>query len=194
MVGKKHPVTMTSPQKSGFHTKVLTALSCQKWDSTGVQVDELDEPDCLYKQITLEVKGHDPAVLRSYEQFVVLAANELDIEVAKRFVPPKVITRYTLLKSVHIFKKHRVQYEMRTHYKVIESNIPRPQSDIPPINLGPDIAPHHATYPRPQSDIPPSQADIPPPQSDLPPSQSDYPLHQAGITPVPSLTYPASPI
>lgn len=28
--------------------------------------------------------------------------------------------RFTLLKSVHIFKKHRVQYEMRTHYRCLE--------------------------------------------------------------------------
>lgn len=37
-----------------------------------------------------------------------------------RFEPPKNIERLTLLKSVHIFKKHRVQYEMRTHYRCIE--------------------------------------------------------------------------
>lgn len=28
--------------------------------------------------------------------------------------------RLTLLKSVHIFKKHRVQYEMRTYYRCLE--------------------------------------------------------------------------
>lgn len=36
------------------------------------------------------------------------------------FEPPKDIERLTLLKSIHIFKKHRVQYEMRTHYRCIE--------------------------------------------------------------------------
>lgn len=34
--------------------------------------------------------------------------------------PPKTIERFTLLKSVHIYKKHRVQYEMRTHYMCLE--------------------------------------------------------------------------
>ncbi|POI22812.1 hypothetical protein CIB84_013440, partial [Bambusicola thoracicus] len=34
--------------------------------------------------------------------------------------PPKKIERLTLLKSVHIYKKHRVQYEMRTHYTCLE--------------------------------------------------------------------------
>lgn len=37
-----------------------------------------------------------------------------------RYNPPKKIERLTLLKSVHIYKKHRVQYEMRTHYLCLE--------------------------------------------------------------------------
>ncbi|MGH0177158.1 UNVERIFIED_CONTAM: hypothetical protein FKN15_074635 [Acipenser sinensis] len=36
------------------------------------------------------------------------------------YEPPKRIERLTLLKAVHIFKKHRVQYEMRTYYRCIE--------------------------------------------------------------------------
>lgn len=37
-----------------------------------------------------------------------------------RYEPKKDTDRLTLLKSVHIFKKHRVQYEMRTHYRCLE--------------------------------------------------------------------------
>lgn len=40
-----------------------------------------------------------------------------------RYEPKRDIERLTLLKSVHIFKKHRVQYEMRTHYRCIEVRI-----------------------------------------------------------------------
>uniref|UniRef100_F6XR41 Guanylyl cyclase-activating protein 2 n=1 Tax=Macaca mulatta TaxID=9544 RepID=F6XR41_MACMU len=36
--------------------------------------------------------------------------------------PPRKIERFTLLKSVHIYKKHRVQYEMRTLYRCLEDN------------------------------------------------------------------------
>lgn len=49
------------------------------------------------------------------------------------FEPPKDIERLTLLKSIHIFKKHRVQYEMRTHYRCIEvrsSNLKKKQTKI----------------------------------------------------------------
>ncbi|XP_021245103.1 28S ribosomal protein S10, mitochondrial isoform X1 [Numida meleagris] len=79
-----------------------------------------DEPETLYRRLSLLVKGHDKAVLDSYEYFAVLAAKELGITVEKIHRPPKKIERLTLLKSVHIYKKHRVQYEMRTHYTCLE--------------------------------------------------------------------------
>ncbi|XP_058021273.1 small ribosomal subunit protein uS10m [Ahaetulla prasina] len=79
-----------------------------------------DEPDILYKRLAILVKGHDRAVLDSYEYFMVLAAKELGLSIEKIEKPPKKIERLTLLKSVHIYKKHRVQYEMRTHYQYIE--------------------------------------------------------------------------
>ncbi|XP_056674218.1 28S ribosomal protein S10, mitochondrial isoform X2 [Monodelphis domestica] len=79
-----------------------------------------DEPDTLYKHLSVLVKGHDKAVLDSYEYFAVLAAKELGISIKKVHEPPRKIERLTLLKSVHIFKKHRVQYEMRTYYRCLE--------------------------------------------------------------------------
>ncbi|KAM6185724.1 small ribosomal subunit protein uS10m [Rhynchocyon petersi] len=78
-----------------------------------------DEPDTLYKRLSVLVKGHDKAVLDSYEYFAVLAAKELGLSI-KVHEPPRKIERFTLLKSVHIFKKHRVQYEMRTLYRCLE--------------------------------------------------------------------------
>ncbi|KAJ8274736.1 hypothetical protein COCON_G00093610 [Conger conger] len=79
-----------------------------------------DEPDTLYQTVAVLVKGHDRAVLDSYEFFATLAAQELGINIGKVSEPKKTIERMTLLKSVHIYKKHRVQYEMRTHYRCIE--------------------------------------------------------------------------
>ncbi|MBN3323229.1 RT10 protein, partial [Atractosteus spatula] len=79
-----------------------------------------EEPDTLYQSVAVLVKGHDRAVLDSYEFFATLAAQELGITIGKVYEPSKKIERFTLLKSVHIFKKHRVQYEMRTHYRCIE--------------------------------------------------------------------------
>ncbi|XP_078505845.1 small ribosomal subunit protein uS10m [Lissotriton helveticus] len=79
-----------------------------------------ENADTLYKQISVLVKGHDKTVLDSYEYFAVLAAKELGISIDKVYEPPRKIERLTLLKSIHIYKKHRVQYEMRTHYRCME--------------------------------------------------------------------------
>lgn len=38
--------------------------------------------DELYKRLCVEVRGHDPAVLESYEKFVRLVSTELDIKLA----------------------------------------------------------------------------------------------------------------
>ncbi|XP_036269805.1 28S ribosomal protein S10, mitochondrial isoform X2 [Pipistrellus kuhlii] len=106
-------------------------LSSMKWvqfsnlhvdlpkDVTRPEITISDEPDTLYKRLSVLVKGHDKAVLDSYEYFAVLAAKELGISIEVH-EPPRKIERFTLLKSVHIFKKHRVQYEMRTLYRCFE--------------------------------------------------------------------------
>ncbi|MED6238118.1 hypothetical protein ATANTOWER_009471 [Ataeniobius toweri] len=96
-----------------FHT--ATYLS-----STPLTITVTDEPDTLFQKVLVLVKAHDRAVLDSYEFFATMAAKELGITMGKVSEPPKDIERLTLLKSVHIYKKHRVQYEMRTHYRCIE--------------------------------------------------------------------------
>lgn len=96
-----------------FHTGRLNA-------SLPSGVTDTQDPDTLYQKVSVLVKGHDKAVLDSYEFFATLAAKELGVTLGKVFEPPKNIEKFTLLKSVHIFKKHRVQYEMRTHYRCIE--------------------------------------------------------------------------
>ncbi|KAL1765245.1 28S ribosomal protein S10, mitochondrial isoform X1 [Sigmodon hispidus] len=88
-------------------------------DLSKATITTSDEPDTLYKRLSILVKAHDKAVLDSYEYFAMLAAKELDISINVH-EPPKKTERFTLLKSVHIFKKHRVQYEMRMLYRCLE--------------------------------------------------------------------------
>lgn len=78
-------------------------------------------PDKLYKKIEVEVRGNDPAVLKSYGEFVVMAANHLKVNVGRNTAPYKAIhRRWTVLKSAHVHKKHRVQYEIRTYYRYLD--------------------------------------------------------------------------
>ena len=44
------------------------------------QVERSAGSDELYKRLCVEVRGHDPAVLESYEKFVRRVSTELDIQ------------------------------------------------------------------------------------------------------------------
>lgn len=98
---------------TSFHTATV-------FSSVASSIQVTEEPDTLFQKVSIIVKGHDRAVLDSYELFATMAAKELSIAISKVYEPPRDVERLTLLKSVHIFKKHRVQYEMRTHYRCIE--------------------------------------------------------------------------
>jgi small subunit ribosomal protein S10 len=87
---------------------------------TGTAQPEAGKPDKLFKCIDIELRAHEPAVLKSYSWFLNSSATELDIIVDKSYAledPDK--KRQTLLKSAFVHKKHRVQYEMRTYYHFI---------------------------------------------------------------------------
>nr|CAG4641302.1 EOG090X0GP9 [Eulimnadia texana] len=90
--------------------------------AAAAQTNSLQEstakPDALYKSVQLEVRCGEPAILKSYEWFVLSAAKNLGISIGECWTPPKPRhDRLTVLKSVHIYKKHRVQYEVRTYFR-----------------------------------------------------------------------------
>ncbi|CAF1043208.1 unnamed protein product [Rotaria sordida] len=73
--------------------------------------------DELYKRLCVEVRGHDPAVLESYERFVRLVSTELDIQLVNVENPLFFTERWTLLRSKFAKKKYWREYEIRTYYK-----------------------------------------------------------------------------
>ncbi|XP_076110677.1 small ribosomal subunit protein uS10m-like [Mytilus galloprovincialis] len=112
-----------------FHPRLHDAFICnlqivqKSHFTTFTQTQAVEEElDDLYRKITVEVKGHDKEVLNSYTKFLVAAATELDI---KHNVPQKQpethFHRRTLNKAVFASKRAKVQYEIRTHYKVFEA-------------------------------------------------------------------------
>ncbi|XP_069685611.1 small ribosomal subunit protein uS10m [Periplaneta americana] len=83
--------------------------------------EESGDLDKLYRMVEVEIRGNDPAVLKSYSWFTTTAARELGITVGECWTPRKANhDRLTLLKSVHIYKKHRVQYEIRTYFRFMQ--------------------------------------------------------------------------
>uniref|UniRef100_UPI00358F48D6 small ribosomal subunit protein uS10m n=1 Tax=Myxine glutinosa TaxID=7769 RepID=UPI00358F48D6 len=110
----------TGPSINASSTSMVKVGNSNKPSTDTHLFTVTNEPDDLFRQLIVRVKGHDTAVLDSYEFFVSLAARELEITLDKIWVPKKVFERFTLLKSVHIYKNHRVQYEMRTYGRVFE--------------------------------------------------------------------------
>ncbi|RUS81196.1 hypothetical protein EGW08_011061 [Elysia chlorotica] len=95
-------------------------LKAPSFTSSCIRALSTGDKDELFRQITIEVKGHNPAVLNSYQKFTVMAADELGVNISKIYEPPRVMTRMSLMKSVFVHKKHFHQYEMRTLYRVFE--------------------------------------------------------------------------
>ncbi|XP_065833358.1 small ribosomal subunit protein uS10m-like [Oscarella lobularis] len=90
-----------------------------------------DSKKKLYKRIAIKVKGHDFAVLDSYVHFATKAAKLLDVDISGKISLPTQTKKFTLLKSSFIFKKHRVQYELRTHSRMLQiKNITGVSADV----------------------------------------------------------------
>ncbi|XP_062565745.1 small ribosomal subunit protein uS10m-like [Armigeres subalbatus] len=99
-------------------TQVTASVPVQSPSSALVTPGDSDVPDKLYSRLELQMKGIDPEVMKSYAYFAKTAAEHLDIEVGKHWALRKSVKdRLTLLKSVHVYKKHRVQYEIRNYYR-----------------------------------------------------------------------------
>ena len=84
------------------------------------EIAETTEPETLYRAIDILIKGHEASVLESYMTFMTKAAELLGIDIAGKLTPKFIADRSTFLKSIHIQKKHRVQYEIRTHRRVLQ--------------------------------------------------------------------------
>ncbi|VDN13407.1 unnamed protein product [Dibothriocephalus latus] len=78
---------------------------------------ELEEPDVLFKKVNIEVKSHEPEVLRSYELFVRKVCGHLDLTCNVETRNSPIFDRLSLNKSPFIYKKHQRQYEFRTYVK-----------------------------------------------------------------------------
>ncbi|KAK0050770.1 28S ribosomal protein S10 mitochondrial isoform X3 [Biomphalaria pfeifferi] len=103
-----------------FTAQSQTANKVSQYSTSESLVTSTGKKDKLYRQLTLEIKGHDSAILNSYQKFTAMAAKELGVNIVSMCDPPRIFTRMSLMKSVFVHKKHFHQYEMRTMYKVFQ--------------------------------------------------------------------------
>ncbi|EFA02227.2 small ribosomal subunit protein uS10m [Tribolium castaneum] len=101
------------------HVSNITSRLSHRQYSNLPKVEE-NETDKLFKIMELELKGHDPAVLKSFVKFATTAGNHLDVQSKSWSLRKPIHDRRSVLKSVHIYKKHQVQYETRTYFNFIQ--------------------------------------------------------------------------
>jgi small subunit ribosomal protein S10 len=76
------------------------------------------------EQIRIRLEAYDHEVLDVTAAQLVDAAKRTDAKVAGPIPLPTRIERYTVLRSPHVNKKSREQFEIRTHKRVIDITEP----------------------------------------------------------------------
>jgi len=72
------------------------------------------------KKIRIRLRGHDHRLLDKSTQDIVEVVKRTGAQVRGPIPLPTRCERYTVLRSPHVDKKSREQFEMRTHKRLIE--------------------------------------------------------------------------
>jgi small subunit ribosomal protein S10 len=82
----------------------------------------------LRERIRIRLKAYDYRVLDASTSEIVDTARRTGAEIAGPIPLPTVINRYTVLRSPHVDKKSREQFEMRTHKRLLDLLEPTQQT------------------------------------------------------------------
>ena len=80
------------------------------------------------EKIRIQLKAYDHRVLDQSTAEIVDIARRTGARVSGPIPLPTRITRYTVLRSPHVDKKSREQFEMRTHKRLVDILEPTPQT------------------------------------------------------------------
>ena len=80
------------------------------------------------QSIRIRLKAFDYRVLDASTQEIVSTAKRTGAQVRGPIPLPNNIEKYTVLRSPHIDKKSREQFEMRTHKRLLDIVDPTPQT------------------------------------------------------------------
>lgn len=79
-------------------------------------------------KIRIKLRAYDHKLLDKSTQEIVLAAQRTGATVIGPIPLPKAINKYTVLRSPHVNKKSREQFEMRTHKRLLDIASPTAQT------------------------------------------------------------------
>ena len=79
-------------------------------------------------RLRIKLRGYDYKILDNSVQEIVQTARETGARVVGPIPLPTEINRYTVLRSPHVNKKSREQFEMRTHKRLVDIVEPTQQT------------------------------------------------------------------
>ena len=82
----------------------------------------------LRERIRIRLKAYDSRILDQSTSEIVDTARRTGAEIAGPIPLPTVINRYTVLRSPHVDKKSREQFEIRTHKRLLDLLEPTQQT------------------------------------------------------------------
>ena len=85
-----------------------------------VQSRDTRENMSLRESIRIRLKAYDHRILDQSTQEIVETAKRSGAQVAGPIPLPTIINKYTVLRSPHVDKKSREQFEMRTHKRLLD--------------------------------------------------------------------------
>lgn len=80
------------------------------------------------QKIRIRLKAYDHRILDQSTGEIVQTARRTGAEIRGPIPLPTTINRYTVLRSCHVDKKSREQFEIRTHKRLIDIINPTPQT------------------------------------------------------------------
>jgi small subunit ribosomal protein S10 len=80
------------------------------------------------QKIRIRLKGYDYRLLDRAAGEIVETAKRTGAEVSGPIPLPTRVSRYTVLRSPHVDKKSREQFEIRTHKRMLDILDPTPQT------------------------------------------------------------------
>ena len=79
-------------------------------------------------KIRIRLKAYDHKILDQSTKEIVDTAKRTGADVAGPIPLPTTVNRWTVLRSPHVDKKSREQFEMRTHKRLLDIVDPTPQT------------------------------------------------------------------
>jgi small subunit ribosomal protein S10 len=80
------------------------------------------------ERVRIRLKAFDHRLLDQASKDIVNTAKRTGAQVAGPIPLPTMINRFTVLRSPHVDKKSREQFEIRTHKRIIDILAPTPQT------------------------------------------------------------------